>query len=304
MYEEIPVYNWNKKSHLPDVIYFLLTAWRHPSGFTSMCMSPTLITLLPSLHSAPGSPLLRPPCASGPLPAAFWTCLLFAFSLVSVSCCTMDAARRWSRKGLLSPSTLWLSARCIEQPDLQWPPFSLNPPFPGSISGAITAAEWLTATSLSLSSWEKCFARTCFLCSRTLFNWLHNDLAPLLLTAQTDTCPHPLSSAGSVKGSADSYPPLMVSPRWLLPMWFHKNVVSSLHLVMLCLPYHWFNTVGMVCRLVLAVVSAQVLSCPEQQQILVCLVSMWSGPVPVPIFSSLIASFYFSLGFISSYLAS
>lgn len=47
---------------------------------------------------------------------------------------------------------------------------------------------------------------------------------------------------------------------------------------------------AMVCRLVLAVVSAEVLSCPEQQQILVCLVSIWSGPVAIPISSPL---FYF-----------
>lgn len=175
------------------------------------------------------------------LPAAFWMCLLLAFSLLGVSHCTMDATCRWSRKCLLSPSMLCLSARCIEQPDLQQPPCSLNLPFPGSISGTISA----TATLLSLPPScpsvpfvheQKFFTRTCLLCSRTLFSWLHSDQALPLMTARTDTYPHLPKSTGSVKGSADSYPPLVVSPRWPLSTWFHKDDVFSQHLEMLCLP--------------------------------------------------------------------
>lgn len=289
------------------MIYFLLTAWQHPSGLPAVWVSPTLIMLLPSLHSAPSSALLRPLCMPGPASSSFLDVpsagLQPAWCVTLYTGCSMQVKQKvftfsfhalavrqvyWATK--LAVTTLLLKSRLPRQHfwDYHSSSNSLSPSCP----------------PVPFVHEQKFFTRTCFLCSRTLFSWLHSDLALPLITAGTDTYPHVPNSAGPVKGSADSYHPLMVSPRWPLSMWFHEDEVSSLPLEMLSLPYHWFITTAMVCRLVLAVVSAQVLSCPEQQQTLVCLVSVWSGPVAVPISSSLIACFYFSWGFISTCLAS
>lgn len=229
-----------KKSHVPDVIYFLLTAWQYPSGVTAMWVSPALITA--ASQPAPCTWL----CSEhrvclALLSAAFWTCLLLAFSLLAVSHCAMDAACRWSRKCLLSPSMHWLSARCIGQPDLQQPPCSLNPPFPGRVS----QQQWLSPSHPSVP-----FVHEHKILHQNPFS-LQQDLVQL--TAQwpgtasdnsTDTKPHLPNSAGSVEGSADFYPPLMVSPRWPL------SHVLSQEWGFLSAPA--CHTTGMVCRLVLA----------------------------------------------------